>query len=114
MLLRKTSASPAADVTVVFQEALRYFQQTTKQKEMLEFALNYLQTDDEVSSPGCSESREAACFGLLSLKATRPEWKRGLAPLMASQQGPAAVAHRGEGKSGFLVKSCKVSNRLAD
>uniref|UniRef100_A0A3Q0RTN2 Endoplasmic reticulum protein SC65 n=1 Tax=Amphilophus citrinellus TaxID=61819 RepID=A0A3Q0RTN2_AMPCI len=28
-------------------EALRYFNQTTKQKEMLEFALNYLQTDDE-------------------------------------------------------------------
>lgn len=33
-------------------EALRYFNQTTKQKEMLEFALNYLQTDDEdVVSP---------------------------------------------------------------
>uniref|UniRef100_A0A3Q2V0V5 Endoplasmic reticulum protein SC65 n=1 Tax=Haplochromis burtoni TaxID=8153 RepID=A0A3Q2V0V5_HAPBU len=29
-------------------EALRYFNQTTKQKEMLEFALSYLQTDDEV------------------------------------------------------------------
>nr|XP_057905350.1 endoplasmic reticulum protein SC65 [Doryrhamphus excisus] len=28
-------------------EALRYFKQTTKQKEMLQFALNYLQTDDE-------------------------------------------------------------------
>ncbi|KAJ0058315.1 hypothetical protein NL108_013187, partial [Boleophthalmus pectinirostris] len=28
-------------------EALSYFNQTTKQKEMLEFALNYLQTDDE-------------------------------------------------------------------
>ncbi|KAG7504186.1 endoplasmic reticulum SC65 [Solea senegalensis] len=28
-------------------EALRYFNQTTKLKEMLEFALNYLQTDDE-------------------------------------------------------------------
>ncbi|KAK2893576.1 endoplasmic reticulum protein SC65 [Channa argus] len=28
-------------------EALRYFNQTTKQKEMLEFAQNYLQTDDE-------------------------------------------------------------------
>lgn len=28
-------------------EALRYYNQTTKQKEMLEFALNYLQTDDE-------------------------------------------------------------------
>ncbi|XP_035510681.1 endoplasmic reticulum protein SC65 [Morone saxatilis] len=28
-------------------EALRYFNETTKQKEMLEFALNYLQTDDE-------------------------------------------------------------------
>uniref|UniRef100_A0A3B4FWY1 Prolyl 3-hydroxylase family member 4 (inactive) n=1 Tax=Pundamilia nyererei TaxID=303518 RepID=A0A3B4FWY1_9CICH len=34
------------------QEALRYFNQTTKQKEMLEFALSYLQTDDEeVVSP---------------------------------------------------------------
>ncbi|KAI3359640.1 hypothetical protein L3Q82_014022 [Scortum barcoo] len=33
-------------------EALRYFNETTKQKEMLEFALNYLQTDDEdVVSP---------------------------------------------------------------
>ncbi|XP_033826928.1 endoplasmic reticulum protein SC65-like [Periophthalmus magnuspinnatus] len=33
-------------------EALRYFNQTNKQKEMLEFALNYLQTDDEdVVSP---------------------------------------------------------------
>lgn len=33
-------------------EALRYFNQTTKQKEMLEFALSYLQTDDEeVVSP---------------------------------------------------------------
>ncbi|XP_034449308.1 endoplasmic reticulum protein SC65 [Hippoglossus hippoglossus] len=33
-------------------EAQRYFNQTTKQKEMLEFALNYLQTDDEdVVSP---------------------------------------------------------------
>ncbi|XP_053193833.1 endoplasmic reticulum protein SC65 [Scomber japonicus] len=33
-------------------EALTYFNQTTKQKEMLEFALNYLQTDDEdVVSP---------------------------------------------------------------
>ncbi|XP_034154663.1 endoplasmic reticulum protein SC65 isoform X2 [Pangasianodon hypophthalmus] len=28
-------------------EALRYFNQTTKQKELLEFAHNYLQTDDE-------------------------------------------------------------------
>ncbi|XP_049418186.1 endoplasmic reticulum protein SC65 [Epinephelus fuscoguttatus] len=28
-------------------EALRYFNETTKQKEMLEFALNYLQTEDE-------------------------------------------------------------------
>ncbi|KAK2833159.1 hypothetical protein Q5P01_017048 [Channa striata] len=28
-------------------EALRYFNQTTKQQEMLEFAQNYLQTDDE-------------------------------------------------------------------
>ncbi|XP_064844499.1 endoplasmic reticulum protein SC65-like [Oncorhynchus masou masou] len=33
-------------------EALRYLNQTTKQREMLEFALNYLQTDDEgVVSP---------------------------------------------------------------
>ncbi|XP_017284962.1 endoplasmic reticulum protein SC65 [Kryptolebias marmoratus] len=33
-------------------EALMYFNQTTKQKEMLEFALNYLQTEDEdVVSP---------------------------------------------------------------
>ncbi|XP_013878381.1 endoplasmic reticulum protein SC65 [Austrofundulus limnaeus] len=33
-------------------EALRYFNQTTKQKEMLQFALNYLQTEDEdVVSP---------------------------------------------------------------
>ncbi|KAM9744994.1 endoplasmic reticulum protein SC65 [Menidia menidia] len=33
-------------------ESLRYFNQTTKQKEMLRFALNYLQTDDEdVVSP---------------------------------------------------------------
>ncbi|XP_041828232.1 endoplasmic reticulum protein SC65 [Melanotaenia boesemani] len=33
-------------------EALRYFNQTTKQKEMLKFALSYLQTDDEdVVSP---------------------------------------------------------------
>lgn len=33
-------------------EALKYFNQTTKQKEMLKFALSYLQTDDEdVVSP---------------------------------------------------------------
>lgn len=33
-------------------EALKYYNQTTKQKEMLQFALNYLQTDDEdVVSP---------------------------------------------------------------
>lgn len=32
------------------QEALTYFNVTTKQKEMLEFAQNYLQTDDEVRS----------------------------------------------------------------
>ncbi|XP_053299364.1 endoplasmic reticulum protein SC65 [Pleuronectes platessa] len=41
-------------------DAQRYFNQTTKQKEMLEFALNYLQTDDEdVVSPeetGASDS----------------------------------------------------------
>lgn len=42
-----------ADVTFVFQEALRYFNETTKQKEMLEFALNYLQTDDEVCCYCC-------------------------------------------------------------
>lgn len=35
-------------VPSVFQEALKYFNETTKQKEMLEFALNYLQTEDEV------------------------------------------------------------------
>lgn len=34
----------------VSQEALTYFNVTTKQKEMLEFAQNYLQTDDEVGS----------------------------------------------------------------
>ncbi|KAM7371616.1 hypothetical protein PAMP_008834 [Pampus punctatissimus] len=40
-------------------EALKYFNQTTKQKEMLEFALNYLQTDDEdvVSPEELSTSR---------------------------------------------------------
>ncbi|XP_030592012.1 endoplasmic reticulum protein SC65 [Archocentrus centrarchus] len=40
-------------------EALRYFNQTTKQKEMLEFALNYLQTDDEdvVGPEEMAESR---------------------------------------------------------
>ncbi|KAM4598025.1 endoplasmic reticulum protein SC65-like [Polymixia lowei] len=33
-------------------ECLKYYNQTTKQKEMLEFAMNYLQTDDEdVVSP---------------------------------------------------------------
>ncbi|XP_071765935.1 endoplasmic reticulum protein SC65 [Centroberyx gerrardi] len=41
-------------------EALRYFNQTTKQKEMLEFALNYLQTDDEdvvsPEEPGAAQS----------------------------------------------------------
>lgn len=34
----------------VFQEALVYFNVTTKQREMLEFARNYLQTDEEVRS----------------------------------------------------------------
>jgi len=34
------------------QEALKYYNQTTKQKEMLQFALNYLQTDDEVRNTG--------------------------------------------------------------
>ncbi|XP_068575137.1 endoplasmic reticulum protein SC65 [Cebidichthys violaceus] len=38
-------------------EALRYFNETTKQKEMLEFALNYLQTEDEgVVSPEETDS----------------------------------------------------------
>ena len=46
-----------ADETFVFQEAQRYFNQTTKQKEMLEFALNYLQTDDEVSFYCCTCKR---------------------------------------------------------
>ncbi|XP_028268608.1 endoplasmic reticulum protein SC65 [Parambassis ranga] len=51
-------------------EALRYFNQTTKQKEMLEFALNYLQTDDEdVVSPeematSHSESPDAEFEGM--------------------------------------------------
>ncbi|XP_020782262.2 endoplasmic reticulum protein SC65 [Boleophthalmus pectinirostris] len=51
-------------------EALSYFNQTTKQKEMLEFALNYLQTDDEgVVSPeetglSSSESPDAEFEGL--------------------------------------------------
>lgn len=51
-------------------EALRYFNQTTKQKEMLEFALNYLQTDDEdVVSPeematGLSENLDAEFEGM--------------------------------------------------
>lgn len=35
-------------LSFILQEALKYFNQTTKQKEMLEFALNYLQIDDEV------------------------------------------------------------------
>uniref|UniRef100_A0A673NGS4 Prolyl 3-hydroxylase family member 4 (inactive) n=1 Tax=Sinocyclocheilus rhinocerous TaxID=307959 RepID=A0A673NGS4_9TELE len=34
-------------VFVSIQEALRYFNQTTKLRELLEFAQNYLQTDDE-------------------------------------------------------------------
>ncbi|XP_029013753.1 endoplasmic reticulum protein SC65 [Betta splendens] len=40
-------------------EARRYFTQTTKQKEMLEFAMNYLQTDDEdvISAEDLSSSR---------------------------------------------------------
>lgn len=51
-------------------EALTYFNQTTKQKEMLEFALNYLQTDDEdVVSPeeaftGPSENPDAEFEGM--------------------------------------------------
>lgn len=39
-------------VFVSIQEALRYFNQTTKLRELLEFAQNYLQTDDEVN-PKC-------------------------------------------------------------
>lgn len=31
------------------QEALRYYNLTTKLRELLEFAQNYLQTDDEVN-----------------------------------------------------------------
>lgn len=46
------SGQHKADVALVFQEALRFYNVTTKQKEMLEFALNYLQTDDEV--PGAA------------------------------------------------------------
>lgn len=38
------------------QEALRYFNQTTKQKELMEFAHNYLQTDDEVMCVFYSET----------------------------------------------------------
>ncbi|KAG7459705.1 hypothetical protein MATL_G00213560 [Megalops atlanticus] len=51
-------------------EALRYFNQTTTQKEMLEFAMNYLQTDDEdVVSPeetatGPSDPPDAEFEGL--------------------------------------------------
>lgn len=41
----------------VSQEALTYFNVTTKQKEMLEFAQNYLQTDDEVGSSPAKSGR---------------------------------------------------------
>ncbi|XP_061555882.1 endoplasmic reticulum protein SC65 [Phycodurus eques] len=42
-------------------EASRYFNQTTKQKEMLQFALNYLQTEDEgnVSPEAAAASRRS-------------------------------------------------------
>ncbi|XP_008328183.1 endoplasmic reticulum protein SC65 [Cynoglossus semilaevis] len=51
-------------------EALKYFNQTTKQKEMLEFALNYLQIDDEdvvnpeESVPSHSEHPDAEFEGV--------------------------------------------------
>ncbi|CAL1587999.1 unnamed protein product [Knipowitschia caucasica] len=51
-------------------EAQSYFNQTTKQKEMLEFALNYLQTDDEEevgpeeTGLSASESPDAEFEGL--------------------------------------------------
>lgn len=50
------SGQHKADVALVLQEALRFYNVTTKQKEMLEFALNYLQTDDEVggAAPGAA------------------------------------------------------------
>lgn len=41
-----------ADAAFVFQEALRFYNVTTKQREMLEFALYYLHTDDEVGRRG--------------------------------------------------------------
>lgn len=47
----------------VLQEALRYFNQTTTQKEMLEFALNYLQTDDEVREADNGLMRSWIFFG---------------------------------------------------
>lgn len=46
------SGQHKADVALVLQEALRFYNVTTKQKEMLEFALNYLQMDDEVGGAG--------------------------------------------------------------
>lgn len=46
LLLESTQAL----TSLILQEALKYFNQTIKQKEMLEFALNYLQTEDEVRS----------------------------------------------------------------
>lgn len=48
LFLPATWVNTQVYVTFVFQEALRYVNETTKQKEMLEFALNYLQTEDEV------------------------------------------------------------------
>lgn len=43
------------------QEALAYFNVTTKQKEMLQFAQNYLRTDDEVCSWMCSAECGWSC-----------------------------------------------------
>ena len=49
VFFRAMSLTPLTCLAVfVSQEALMYYNQTTKQREMLEFALNYLQTDDEV------------------------------------------------------------------
>lgn len=48
LMITLLCSDATADVTCVPQEALAYFNVTTKQREMLEFAQNYLQTDDEV------------------------------------------------------------------
>lgn len=63
LFLPFAQVNTSADVIFVFQEALRYFNQTTKQKEMLEFALNYLQTDEEVGFLLLLQSRDACCLG---------------------------------------------------